>query len=435
MKPPPRKRGKVAKGEEPPSSKQPRRWSQCEQRRLISALKTLNSSARPSKNPGDPDYAVLAQAVRTRTELEVKTYVESLMDELVSVASAQLRSAGRWGSRSRKPIELWTRMASRVTGDLEAPITAAFSKMLIVCSTEPLSLLNSHPPKVHRPPSTDGSVVARGVPVSQIVCQPAAGIDAGVRTPFPTLLIQTPPRTLDPTKALPLSPGVIQVASPRPLNQTVFSAATPARGPVRVVFTPPRPPSSPAVGPTQAQSAPPSPRNPSAPTTPNSRVDGNACAKDDVDFERIYQYLGLIGKPDRVCKLTPMESAIVLDLLMSLPEELSLLDCNQLKKHLVQVYQCLSSNAGSKKSQAFIDELKIKKQATRGSPLADGVVERPPSKDQTQQEPSASFSPQASSDSGEGQPVGAQTEPPQQWEGLCPPLNPFMIPLKLLRRK
>lgn len=33
----------------------------------------------------------------------------------------------------------------------------------------------------------------------------------------------------------------------------------------------------------------------------------------------------------------PLESAIVLDLLMSLPEELSLLDCNQLHKHLIQV--------------------------------------------------------------------------------------------------
>lgn len=33
----------------------------------------------------------------------------------------------------------------------------------------------------------------------------------------------------------------------------------------------------------------------------------------------------------------PLESAIVLDLLMFLPEELSLLDCNKLHKHLLQV--------------------------------------------------------------------------------------------------
>lgn len=35
--------------------------------------------------------------------------------------------------------------------------------------------------------------------------------------------------------------------------------------------------------------------------------------------------------------LCPLESAIVLDLLMSLPEELLLLDCNKLNKHLIQV--------------------------------------------------------------------------------------------------
>ncbi|XP_053715913.1 snRNA-activating protein complex subunit 2 [Synchiropus splendidus] len=431
MKPPPRKRNKVTKEEEPPSKKQPRRWSQSEQRRLISALKTLNCAARPSRNPGDPDYDALAKAVRTRTESEVKTYVESLMDELVSVASAQLKNTSRWGSRNRKPIELWTRMASRVTGDLEAPITAAFSKMLIVCSTEPLSQLNSDPPKVHRPPSTGGSLVACSLPVRPMVLPPSSATNAGVRTAFPPLLIQTPPRSVGPTKALP---QVIQVANARPLNPTVFSAATPPRGPVRVVFTPPRPPSSPAAAPTPVQSAPPSPTNPSAPPTSKSRLDGNSGVKNDVDFERIYQYLGLTGKPDRACKLTSMESAIVLDLLMSLPEELSLLDCSQLKKHLVQVYQCLSSNAGSKKSQAFIDELKMKKQTSRTSPLPDGEVECRASKDQrsgqTRQEASASWSPQTSSDSGE-----AQTEPPEQWEGLCPPLNPFMIPLKLLRRK
>ncbi|KAI3375904.1 hypothetical protein L3Q82_004160 [Scortum barcoo] len=55
-----------------------------------------------------------------------------------------------------------------------------------------------------------------------------------------------------------------------------------------------------------------------------------------VDFEKIYRYLSVIHKPNEECHLTPMESAIVLDLLMSLPEELPLLDCNKLHKHLIQ---------------------------------------------------------------------------------------------------
>lgn len=66
-----------------------------------------------------------------------------------------------------------------------------------------------------------------------------------------------------------------------------------------------------------------------------------------VSFEKIYRYLGTLQKPSEHCKLTPMESAIVLDLLMSLPEELLLLDCDKLSQHLSQVYPSLSSGADS----------------------------------------------------------------------------------------
>ncbi|CAF91656.1 unnamed protein product, partial [Tetraodon nigroviridis] len=55
-----------------------------------------------------------------------------------------------------------------------------------------------------------------------------------------------------------------------------------------------------------------------------------------VDFEKLYRYLSEIHKPDKEWNLTPMENAIVLDLLMSLPEELLLLDCNKLHKHLIE---------------------------------------------------------------------------------------------------
>ncbi|PWA14815.1 hypothetical protein CCH79_00014488 [Gambusia affinis] len=55
-----------------------------------------------------------------------------------------------------------------------------------------------------------------------------------------------------------------------------------------------------------------------------------------VNFEKIYKFLSVVQNPSEDYNLTPMESAIVLDLLMSLPEEILYLDCKNLQKHLIQ---------------------------------------------------------------------------------------------------
>ncbi|XP_064796246.1 snRNA-activating protein complex subunit 2 [Oncorhynchus masou masou] len=62
-----------------------------------------------------------------------------------------------------------------------------------------------------------------------------------------------------------------------------------------------------------------------------------------VDFEKIYRFLSTVHVQSECFKLTPMESAIILDLLMSLPEELPLLDCARLQHHLLQVHERFSA--------------------------------------------------------------------------------------------
>ncbi|CDQ63997.1 unnamed protein product [Oncorhynchus mykiss] len=62
-----------------------------------------------------------------------------------------------------------------------------------------------------------------------------------------------------------------------------------------------------------------------------------------VDFEKIYRFLSMVHVQSECFKLTPMESAIILDLLMSLPEELPLLDCARLQHHLLQVHERFSA--------------------------------------------------------------------------------------------
>ncbi|XP_038595757.1 snRNA-activating protein complex subunit 2 isoform X2 [Tachyglossus aculeatus] len=62
-----------------------------------------------------------------------------------------------------------------------------------------------------------------------------------------------------------------------------------------------------------------------------------------VDFEKVYRYLFILARGGRKPELTPSESAVLLDLLMSLPEELSHLNCGGLESHMCQAYRDLVS--------------------------------------------------------------------------------------------
>uniref|UniRef100_G3N6L3 Uncharacterized protein n=2 Tax=Gasterosteus aculeatus TaxID=69293 RepID=G3N6L3_GASAC len=144
-----------------------------------------------------------------------------------------------------------------------------------------------------------------------------------------------------------------------------------------------------------------------------------------VDFEKIYCYLSSIHQPKNDCHLSPMESAIMLDLLMSLPEELPLLDCKKLHKHLIQMYKFLSCTADSKMAHQMFEELKEglcaggDEQANREQSPAQAGGGKNPQPDEAESQSSGSTD--ALGQSGD-------------WV-LCPPLNPFMVPLKLLMRK
>lgn len=133
----------------------------------------------------------------------------------------------------------------------------------------------------------------------------------------------------------------------------------------------------------------PSVRRPALPPDPMTQV----------SFEKIYHYLSALHKPQELCRLTPMESAVVLDLLMSLPEELLLLDCDELSQHLSQMYANLSG----------LDSRKTKDSSQRGKrqhpSVAPGQHQHPAPQDGSTQ------------------------------RKLHPPLNPFLIPLSLLSRK
>ncbi|KAK9524455.1 hypothetical protein VZT92_016850 [Zoarces viviparus] len=427
MKPPARKRTKPNRQLylEPvrPPPKVTRRWLQLEQRELLKALKISRSFTR---GDGDIDYDFLRKFVPARSISEIRSVVEYLKNRVISLASNKLKKK-RLEEKFRKPIEEWARMASAIAGAREEPISAAFSQMLIVSSTEPCTLRNCDPPQVQRP-ATDRPV-GRTITLRPMPRLPIKVEHPGTNTACPVLVHNTPGPAKDPARRLAApsqvdrvlngivpppqqqlpttagtSPKILAApaSSPQPASQTatpVTGQVSPGCGSVAVVKTqsvgssllqttqqpseqspttmstsstskstssgPHAPLSSSATGQTPVPSTAPSSEASSAPPKHPLATPGVAFhsprtfgVKSVVDFERIYRYLSSIHQPNDDCHLTPMESAIMLDLLMSLPEELPLLNCNKLHKHLIQVYRFLSTTANAKVAGEKFKELK-----------------------------------------------------------------------------
>ncbi|TKS92511.1 snRNA-activating protein complex subunit 2 [Collichthys lucidus] len=387
MKPPPRKRSKPRSLSPVPESRRPARnvkqdsnLDRVEQRRLLNGLKRLG---RTSGGNRDIDYDSLIKSVPSRSMSENK---------VISCARSKLKKNRYEEKKIRKPIEVWTRLASALAGTHEESISSAFSQMLIVSSTEPRTLRNCDPPKIYRP-------VGR---------RPAQGERPGTSTTQPVQVAKTSALTMGPADRAPNSkiPGTSPAAISTPLSAVPALQTTPSSAASSCSAT-------------------------SSGSTPAAAVQlGHTSSVDSVDFEKLYRYLGLIHKPNNECQLTPVESAILLDLLMSLQEELPHLDCNKLHKHLIQVHKQLSSPADSKTAKKLFRDLK------------DGCAQRaaPSGPDSTSQQNTAGTADDSDvtvklqPDEAERHNNTLSQSEDEDVMGRCSPLNPFMIPLKLLMR-
>ncbi|KAM4603729.1 uncharacterized protein snapc2 [Polymixia lowei] len=625
MKPPPRTRSKPKRFLQRKHEHKWRQskklfctWKRTEKKQLLTGLKKLQKTVGET---GEIDYTFLDIMVPTRSVSEIQSVVEALKAKVISFVTHQLMRQRREEREVKKPIELWTDMASVMAGVLEEPISAAFSRMFIVSSTEPCSLRNSDPPPSHNANRTAGrSVPCRTTPHHVVPGQLPS--KSTTNAAFPPLILKTPASTMGPARRLPAPSKVVRVAtaaispaqrrsckrlqgtssavtstsqsvtsshqpgttemveatsrsplqsatlmtpipgnqnteatcksqqlghmsiagaaaltsgtpvsqaSPQrtepakgvgvtaakpqfkaqttavaqlsesavlfqPLSQTVVASPTPVSSSV-----PTKQHSSPSTSiPTTVSSIPPS--SSSSSSTPSaalrasfgqtSRHSREDCS---VDFEKIYCYLSIVHKKNEACALTPMESAVVLDLLMSLPEELPLLDCSKLQQHMDQIYSCLSAPADSKMAREMFGDQQPQREGdgkdadeqnmtldTNASPssnplqisIGNDKVIGPKSdqhrsgKDSTSlgnvatatvgmpidlaegrdvscvkwQETSRETAAVGSStvQQGDSQPSESNNTSVQlenwQKKGLCP-LNPFVVPLKLLKRR
>ncbi|XP_064293723.1 snRNA-activating protein complex subunit 2 isoform X1 [Phalacrocorax carbo] len=298
-------------------------WSVREKRSLLAGLRAQAALGLP-----DPQPRALRERLPRRSEAEILSFLCRLRGRAAREAvRTQYRHCLEQQRHRRAhipaPIEVWLELAEMLAEGLEEATAAAFSQVLTVAATEPLTLLHSVPPR----PTSPTAPLERGGSAPVV---PAAPLERGGS-----------------------APGV----SAAPLDRGGSAPAVPA--------TPPSPPGQ-----------------PHAPTGFT------------VDFQRVYEYLARLCRGGKGPALPPGESAVVLALLGSLPQELGVLDRAALQGHLRSAYGALTAP-------------------------------RPPEGPPTPPPPS------------EGAPSAplAPSPPASPWRGvgLCP-LNLFLVPLRLLAR-
>ncbi|XP_005413198.1 PREDICTED: snRNA-activating protein complex subunit 2 isoform X2 [Chinchilla lanigera] len=296
------------------------------------------------------------------------------------LAPIEVRRAGRPGEGCARALgagpgcpcpsgfpQVWTDLGEKLTGPLEEPLTAAFSQVLTIAAAEPLSLLHSKPPK----------------PTAARAKTPRLGAATGQqgRTPDVCGLAVGPAPRASGAASVTLGPAPVASGS-------APSASKPA-------------PEVPGPTPETLGCVPEAPAESLAVPSPEGDL--------TVDFEKIYKYLSFSSRSGQGPELSAAESAVVLDLLLSLPEELPHLPCTALAEHMTKTY----------------DRLMAPERSPCGGSAGPGAEEGPGSR-----------VPEEPSQGPHGAPEhSTPSELRSAWQaaGVCP-LNPFLVPLELLGR-
>ncbi|XP_017327665.1 snRNA-activating protein complex subunit 2 isoform X2 [Ictalurus punctatus] len=384
-----------------------------EQRSLLCALKQQN------RLNSELDFLALRKKVPKWSLFQIQNMIKFLRKCVVQRVYLQVKKQRYEEQKSKVPTELWAELAQKMAGVHEETISSAFSQMLVIASTEPCSLRLSDPPR-----TTDiQSPLASGL--RTIPLRPMPKSHAGL--PPPVIILSGR------ACKTPESHGKDPTSNPSGQSTTVTSPSSTAEE----EHNTDQPDKQPESG--QSEQA------------WQYRPMG---MKNVVDFEKIYQFMSNIILKKHAQPLTAMESAVLLDLLMSLPEELPLLDCKELQHHLLQVHARLNTPAVSlttDQGPAVANSASIRvtdQQTSRAEPHAKGpdVSLQTQSVHSTGEESvqtgavteqvNVTESPLAADDlPGKSSPIKLSKEK-GDWTtaGLCP-LNPFMVPVALLKRQ
>ncbi|XP_067880005.1 snRNA-activating protein complex subunit 2 isoform X1 [Heterodontus francisci] len=348
-------------------------WTVRDKRLLLRALMRQSASR-------EPDLSSIERAVPGKNREEISAYLEGLRVRSIRSLTQRnyiqrLREKQHRQQQLRAPLQIWTELAEEATGKLGEAIATAFSQTLMIAATEPTSREHSVP----------------RIAVTDQTLNPAGGSDAGVL----------------PGESIPETGSSSQTAGD-PVTQ---------------------------LGPTSVQ-------DPQAQDTP-------------VDFGKIYKFLSATVRGVTLPQLSPFESAVVLDLLMTLPDQLQGLSCPELWSHMNRTYRQLNHRSSGWHGQSLPENrLPAGSLPDPGpgphSPQSPSVSEtdRPPTPGpsnqlgQATQDPTAAHTDQSESphapQSIQSEPEAKDTAEPGLLESDTPaacPLNPFLIPIRLLARR
>ncbi|KAK1797046.1 hypothetical protein P4O66_008450 [Electrophorus voltai] len=429
-------------------------------------LRSLLRGLQQQKMNSNLNLTELRKKLPKRSLLEIQNQIRSLRTRVVKRVHLQVQKQRREEQKAKAPIQIWAELAQKMAGIHEETISSAFSQMLVIAATEPCSLGHSDPPRttdtpvdsnLHTKPRTHmfRSWPASGLPSTPPpVTLPDRNSATPVQSPGTPVVLR--PSAQDST----LSPLVLTSVFSVEHNYSSTQLGSGAGQESAVPSTPCTPkshPSEPTSSPIVSTPAPLTPTTSALSTAAVSRgqfrqhqkpiSDENKCV---VDFEKIYQIMSNINKSHNYnLPLSAMECAVLLDLLMSLPEELPLLDCRELQHHLLQVQKRLTMAAVMPLSFPSTDQPAVTE------PVSDKVTEKQstashqnvectdsslqiPLQDLQLEDDSGVVREQDKASSDTFSPSSVVRSPAEEadWEavGLCP-LNPFMVPVALLKRR
>ncbi|KAJ8338247.1 hypothetical protein SKAU_G00372130 [Synaphobranchus kaupii] len=358
-------------------------WNLRERRVLLVQLKK-------QRNNAELDLVALQAKLPKRSIEQIESFVQFLKTCVGKKVFRMVNKLRREKESGKVPIELWTEMAQKMAGSQEGAISSAFSQMLVIAATEPCSLLNSDPPRPLGTPQQPPSKL-KTVPLSPMARPPVQTSSTGInRTGHKSPQLsssQTPERpnmnrqkSSLPSSTAGASPSIANLACCSQSSLPNLAAATlPKNTKLKGGSTSNNSPSPKSPLPNHAPASLSQASIKHGLTTPKSSQPAEQAASPDtrtstqgqehtsstpskdpisdqqtssktlkdkdfvVDFENIYRYLNAANKKADMPPLSAMESAVVLDLLLSLPEQIPLLNCVELQHHLHQVHDHLSA--------------------------------------------------------------------------------------------
>lgn len=425
-------------------------WTRREQRSFLQGLKQQKNLA------SELDLTELQKKVPRRSLEEIEDLIKLLKSRVQQMVFQQVQSQLREERTNKVPIEIWGELVHKISGPHEKTISSAFSQTLVVAATEPRSLLHSIPPQaigVPTPTRHSHPVPLRPKPTAQLF--PSVPSTIPIVTALPTQIHNTAQSSsidTSSTSSASTSSACFSLIQPACSSSAVEHAN---KSQPKASSSLPQEPSTPKtskqessqvmISPGQMKAEPEavayslsamsigsvSP-SVSMPSNKENPAQSQMADKDSehrprvlkciVNFDKIYEYL---SDPDsKTCNsaLTSMECAVLLDMLMSLPEELPLLDCKQLQHHLLEVHRQLTkpaqNPASSSKTSENISPADVADSAELTKPESTAAESSCPP-----EEPSG--------DSSVREPAKEK-----DWDSVgMRPLNPLLIPVDLLKRR